>query len=318
MERIFRPKTTFDWLISSALLPISWIYAFGWSVYYATYALGIKKRRMFQIPIVGVGNLEVGGTGKTPITIEISKWLIKTGRRVAVSANGYGSNAQNKTQLAPEGALDVSMFGDEACLIRNAVPDAGLIVGRRRAIAAEIAESNGFEVLVLDDGYQHLPLGRKVDLLITDSTAVNRRCLPSGPMREPKWGARRATATISYSGDADFIAIKKYSHFRNISTDEFRPLDWICGQEVSASCGIGQPEQFFDALNQMGAKLSNKVILSDHSSEVKIPDEGTWIITEKDAIKVNSKNKQIYALVMEANFEKEEEFQQWLEKNLLH
>lgn len=317
LERIFRPKSALDWLISTALLPISWIYAFGWTAYISIYALGIRKRKKFQIPIIGVGNLEVGGTGKTPIVIEIARLIIDQGQKVAISVNGYGSPARLDTQIAPLGSLEASEFGDETCLIRNALPEAGIIVGRNRVAAAELAEKNGFDVLILDDGFQHLPLARKVDLLVTDSTTKNRRCLPAGPMREPNWGANRADATLSYCGESDFPLSRKYSHFMQIATSEKFPISWIQNKEVSAMCGIGQPRQFFAALESLGAVISKKISVADHSAYIEVPTDGNWIVTEKDATKIEKNRKNIYVLAMEAKFEDEEKFRRWLEKNLL-
>ncbi len=318
MERIFRPNSPIDWIFSTILLPFSWLYAGGWTIYFLIYKLGLKKRKQFKIPIVCVGNLEVGGTGKTPVAIEVARILMKTGKKVAVSVNGYGSPARNKSELISNPNFNVSDYGDEAGVISNQLPEVGLIVGKNRVNAAELAEKKGYEVLVLDDGFQHLPLARNVDLLLVNPKFQNKRCLPAGPMREPKWAINRATATLCYScSEAKFSISRKYLGFENIFSKEVENLEWIQGKKVSAVCGIGQPTQFFEAIARLGAILETKIAKPDHAASIDIPDTGTWIVTEKDKDKTRTKNTSVYVLKMKAEFDNEEEFTDWLTKKLL-
>lgn len=295
----------------------------GWLVYAGVYSVGLKRRKKFPIPIVGVGNLEVGGLGKTPVSIEIARMLSSAGLQVAVSASGYGSPASEAATLAPAGELEPSRWGDEPALIRAKLPDVPLIVGRRRTLAAEIAFREGFDALVLDDGFQHLPLGRTVDFLIYDPLAVNRRCIPSGPMREPTIGARRATAVLigsehgeSVFGLPDFRFRRRFTGLVSHSGEKL-PLDWLSGRSVHAVCAIARPIGFFDALAELGANLVSKTSFKDHDAlNRELPSGAPIVVTEKDAVKLRRGSMPFYALEMDVEFDDKEAVESWLLEKL--
>lgn len=322
LERVWELRTARDRIISAALLPLSYCYAAGWTAYYSVYALGLKKRKSFPIPVIGVGNLEVGGLGKTPMTIALAKLLSDSGLNIAISTSGYASPASVGAKLAPEGDLDSVKWGDESALIRAKLPDVPLIVGRRRTLAASIAQAEGFDALLLDDGFQHLPLARDTDLLLHDPHAPNRRCLPSGPLREPTWGSNRASAFLIEGVGEPPVAAKPVFRYRRrflsvVSLSGHRKgVDWLAGRDVKAICAIGRPTQFFGTLTSLGAKLQETIALRDHDV-IATPLDGDvpWIITEKDAVKLRSRSPvpdQVYALMMEIEFEEPEKFKTWL------
>ncbi len=323
LQRVWELRTPTDRALSAALLPVSYLYALGWLTYSSVYALGLKKRFSPSIPVIGVGNLEVGGLGKTPCAIAIARLFEREGVRVGVSASGYGSPAAQAAQLAPAGPLSPREWGDEPSLIRSKLPDLPLIVGRRRVLAAQIAEKEGLGALVLDDGFQHLPLGRVADLLLWDPDGPNRRCLPAGPMREPTLGAKRATAVlIGDDGDPpyDMAAFRLRRVFTGLVslTGEQLPVEWLAGRELRALCAIGRPRAFFETLRKLGARLVDEVALADHDPlDRDLPPGAPWIVTEKDAVKLRGRapaNPEIYALQMDIEFTEEEKLAEWLRK----
>jgi len=295
----------------------------GWLVYAGVYSVGLKQRKKFPIPIVGVGNLEVGGLGKTPMSIEIARMLCSSGLKVAVSASGYGSPASQAATLAPAGELEPSRWGDEPALIRSKLPNVPLIVGRRRTLAAEIAVREGFDALVLDDGFQHLPLGRAVDLLLYDPLAANRRCIPAGPMREPTIGARRATAVLigseqgeSVFGLPDFRFRRRFTGLVSHSGEKV-PLEWLMGRSVHAVCAIARPSRFFETLEDMGAILVSRVSFGDHDAlNRELPSGAPIVVTEKDAVKLRTSSMPFYALEMDVEFDDKEAVESWLLEKL--
>jgi len=296
-------------------LPLSWLYGLGWRSYAAVYQLGLKKRRRFQIPILGIGNLEVGGTGKTPLTIAIARLF--PGKRIAISCNAYGSPSSFDGAFAPS-EMNAALHGDEACLIRSKLPNAVLILGRDRVLAAQLAESVKLDLLILDDGFQHLPLARTVDMAIWNSNTRNRRLLPAGPFREPQSGIKRADGLfVAKEQKGGFAFRRVFSGVRNIATGERFPTNWLSGQSISAACAIAKPEDFFRQLEAFGANLIRRIALPDHGnfSSVKWDAKDTWLVTEKDAVKIPPA-KSIYALEMDVEFCEQEALTDWLNRKL--
>ncbi|MEO7454267.1 MAG: tetraacyldisaccharide 4'-kinase [Fimbriimonadales bacterium] len=321
-RRIAYPETPADRIASAALLPLSWLYGLGWRSYEAVYRVGLKRRRSFDLPIVGVGNLTVGGSGKTPVVAELVRLANKAGISPALSLSGYGSpSASTTTVLLPADTVDAGKHGDEPAEIRRRLPSTPLIIGRDRVAAAEAASD--FECLILDDGFQHLPLARKADLVLWDDDAPNKRLLPAGPLREPNSGIRRATAVATpnrapagYGGNV-FHFEREYLHLRDIATDETLPLAWLRGKQVDALCAIARPDRFFAALRELGADVRTARALGDHDPiEATQSSDVPTIVTEKDATKIAATPGQFFSLVMRIRFTEEEAVVAWLTKNL--
>lgn len=321
------PKANF---LRASLLPISLLYALGWKAYESVYKLGIKKKLQVPIPIIGVGGLEVGGQGKTPITIAVAELLRHSFPSLAISASGYRSKGESgATLITPEMNLSPSDFGDEACLLREHLPWAPLIIGRDRVLAAKLANKHQFDVLLLDDGFQHLPLARTVDFLVLNLQSENRLCLPAGPYREPFSGLRRTDAFLMEGngenknelfGKPVFYFSKKFESVRNIQSNEIHSLDWLMQKEVHGLCAIANPQRFFHSLSSLGAKVIKKSIYADHDPlKIIINDDLPTIVTEKDAVKLkhhgNIKSK-AYALRMSIKFRDETKLLDWLTQKI--
>jgi tetraacyldisaccharide 4'-kinase len=159
---------------SWVMLPLAGLYALGWMSYELMYKLGIKRPQQPHSPIVCIGNLRVGGSGKSPVVIHVAQVLQGQGREVVIGCNGYRSPRQEGASLAPAGPLDPREWGDEPAMIREALPDVPLVVGRKRVDAAAlVAAHHPGAVLLMDDGFQHLPLRKDVSIVLDPERPVN-------------------------------------------------------------------------------------------------------------------------------------------------
>lgn len=312
-ESIWYPDSTRGQILSAALAPLGWIYAAAWGVYLGAYRLGLKKPVRVPIPIFCVGNLEVGGSGKTPLAIALADLLVEMGRRPAMSVSGYGSPASAGARLHPPyEPLDAAIHGDEAVLVRKKRPALPLIIGRDRVTASKIATESGVGTLVLDDGFQHLPLARSADLLVWQSDRRNRRCLPAGPLREPESAVRRAHALLAEEGGtAPSLDLPVFRYRRvlrglvDLATGErVDPADVT--QPVLALSAIARPERFHKALASVGLKVAQILALPDHSrlDRLDLPPNSTVVCTEKDAVKMTTRthDARVLELVSDVEF----------------
>ena len=223
-----------------------------------------------DIPVVCIGNLNVGGTGKTPTTIAIAQMLISRGIAVHIVSRGYGGSLHAVTQVDPR-AHTADETGDEPLLMAAFAPT---WVANERVAGARAAQNAGADVILLDDGFQDPSLIQDLSIIVVDASRGfgNGRCLPAGPLREPVHvGLKRADAVISI-GEA-----QAQSQFRERSADQVRriahiaaslkPIEmgmpWAEGRYL-AFAGIGDPEKFFATLRGLGASLVRTVALDDH------------------------------------------------------
>ncbi len=328
IESIWKLESPADRAISALLLPISWLYALGWNLYKLIYRMGLKSQKRIEgLKIVCVGNLEVGGVGKTPVAFAIAQLLMRRNHRVCLGMSAYGSPCSEGSSLAPDIALDPARYGDEPAMVRRKLPTLPLVLGRDRVGAARIARQNGFEIMVMDDGFQHLPLFRDCDLLVENPERRNSRCLPAGPLREPASGASRAKASLSLScskPEACFEFRRDYSGFQSPDGSQSFPLDYLRGEEVDVLCAIGQPENFIAAVKGLSAAVCQVFVLKDHDPLATLPPAFTQssrkkVVTEKDAVKLvaNGANlSDVFVLIMSVQFCQQERFESWLAKEL--
>ncbi len=282
IERVWEKGGVGAWVLS----PLSLLYGAGWLGYLMVYGSGLKKAKRVHRPVVCVGNIVAGGSGKTPLTLTIAELLIQSGREVVVSTSGYGSVRAHEATMAPEGELDVEEWGDESTMMRWLRPDLSLVVGRDRVRAGEIvAAARPGAVMLMDDGFQHLPLAKDVTAVV-DVEGVNRFCFPAGPYREPRWvGLRRADRVLRRGVDFEGEMVG------------FRGLDGgireVSG-EVDALCAIGNPQRFFEGLERFGLCLCGRKVLTDHdplSGDVlgAMGRERPLVVTAKDFVKLRAR-----------------------------
>jgi tetraacyldisaccharide 4'-kinase len=245
-------------VLRTFLTPLSWIYAFGWQIYLGLYRSGIKRVKEPHAPVVCIGNLTVGGSGKTPATLHTYDALLSMGREVVVSCSGYGAPHAEKAVLAPEGELDAAEWGDEAAMLRWLRPEMKLAVGRDRVLSAKlIHESHPDAVMLMDDGFQHLPLRKHLTVLLDDPQPANRRCLPAGPYREPIENRRRADVAIP--GDFELCR----GGLRLVDPRTMAEVSRPSGP-IQALCALGRPERYLNDLGQSGFEVVRSWLLPDH------------------------------------------------------
>lgn len=308
----FGPK-----LVRAALWPLSLLYEIGWQSYRGLYRVGVKKPFKASVPVICIGNLTVGGSGKSPLVIHIADVLRELNQSVVISASGYGSPRAEAAELAPSGELDAGEWGDEPAMIRQLRPDVPIIVGRRRVLAAKIAEERfPTSCLVLDDGFQHLPLFKDLTIIIDPVKPQNPFCLPAGPYREPR--SNRKLANLVLPGQ--FQIVEK-------SGPLVRP-DGMAANVVEGIliCALAQPEKVVRSLQEMGVRLAAKVFLPDHDNlqggtlTSNLPPSMPILVTRKDWVKLQRRTdldrSRIAIIEHKSWIEPAQEFKDWLQKKL--
>lgn len=279
--------------ISSILTPLSWLFCAIVYVRKLFFKLRILSSYRSALPIIVVGNITVGGTGKTPMVIWLAKQLIEAGYKPGIISRGYGGHAKHwPQQVRPDS--DPYVVGDEPLLIaqRTACP---MAVGPSRVDAVlALEEYTDCDVLISDDGMQHYRLRRDLEICIIDGKRRfgNGQCLPAGPLREKPGRLKTVDFVVTNSAAAKEgevsmqLAggmIKALSDDREVVTIS----EWK-GKCVHAVAGIGNPQRFFDALRNQGLDVIEHSY-SDHyhysQYELEFYDSLPVIMTEKDAVK---------------------------------
>jgi len=254
--------------------------------------------------VVSVGNLVVGGSGKTPLTLWLAEGLAAAGRRPASVARGYGKRRRGVVVVGDGTGAVVSAAdgGDEAVLMAQRFRGP-VVTGEDRVAAAQTAiERFHVDTVVLDDGFQHRRLARDVDIVVTNGSPRSPRLLPAGPHREPQRSLARAHAIISTGATAPLQAACPV--FRARMTPEclvrVRGSEWcsepsttLRGRAVVAVAGIARPERFLEDLARLGAHVTRSVLRPDHHAwspaevaEVLAAAGGAVVVTtEKDLVK---------------------------------
>ena len=253
------------------------------------YRLGSLRRVRLPAPVVVIGNLTAGGTGKTPLTIALVAELSARGYRPGVVSRGYGGRQREPLLLA--GVLDPTLVGDEPCLIHaGGVPVA---VGRDRAAAARLLLDVGCNVVVADDGLQHYALARDVEICVIDGVRRfgNGKLLPAGPLREPLSRLARVDFRVCNGGTAE---IGEYTMHLDggiaVSLGDAgqQPLSSFKGQRVHGVAAIGNPQRFFDSLRVAGMEVIEHAFADHHAFaavDLDFADELPVLMTDKDAVK---------------------------------
>ncbi len=278
------------------------------------YQLGLRRGERLSVPVVSIGSLEVGGTGKTPLVLELTRRLARLGAHPAIVTRGYGGAAKVAQRVDSAGALLTAPFpGDEPLWLARAAAElprfAGVWVAASKRDAARAAVAAGADVLVLDDGFQHWAIARDLDIVTLDAARPigNGRLLPRGPLREPLSALSRADLIV-LAGAPRASSASSSSSAAISSPARVPPLSWrgefslraICGEAArvgeaaSVIVGIAHPERVSSAVEQLGIEPQVMHRFPDHHAfrreEIEpllTEDRGAlWLTTEKDWIRL--------------------------------
>lgn len=219
------------------------------------------------VPVVCIGNLVVGGAGKTPVALSFGKWLMARGIAVHAVVRGYGGRLVGPCRV-DTAQHDAREVGDEALLLAACMPS---WVARDRAAGAAAAVAAGAKAILLDDGFQNPSIGKTLSVVVVDSGYGfgNGRVMPAGPLREDRRrGLARADAVVllTVAGEQSLISMAEFDQSRPIIPAALTPIDGerFAGQRLFAFAGIGRPARFFAALRGLGAELVAERAFPDH------------------------------------------------------
>ena len=294
-------NSLFDNALKGVLWGLSQVYYIAVSYVAWTYKVGIRKVHKAGLPVVSVGNLTLGGTGKTPLVMFLADYLVSSGRRPAILTRGYG--------------------GDENRMLTDELAEVPVYVGQDRVRSAKEAKRKGAEILILDDGYQHRRLERDLNLLLLDSVSpFGNGCLfPRGILREPESAIERAdmivltkTDRLSMNRRKDLVThLSRMAPGKPIILSRHRPsflsdvtdasyaAESICGKKVSLVSGIADPDYLSFMVEGLGATIVSRIDYIDHhsysQSDINHIEESSRhhgseniIITKKDYVKIKN------------------------------
>ncbi|PKI17481.1 tetraacyldisaccharide 4'-kinase [Colwellia sp. 12G3] len=306
IEKVWFNNHPAKWLLVPLLLPVSALFWLLSSLRRLSFKFGLSKSYQVSKPVIVVGNIGVGGNGKTPIVIYLVELTRSLGLTPGVISRGYGGQAPHYPYLVNEHSTAVEA-GDEPILIQQRCQVA-VAVGSDRIASAELLIAQGCDIIISDDGLQHYRLPRDLELIIVDGKRLfgNGLLLPAGPLREGQWRLKQSDLVIyngkGYNGkEASGIQDKLYPslHMSLLATEvcnlytnaRINLIDFITvNSSVNAIAGIGAPQRFFDTLTVNKLNIINQQSFVDHHSFTladfnAFDDNIPLLMTEKDAVK---------------------------------
>ncbi len=305
------------WLVSQLYRVVSTAYAFS-------YTCGLRRGQRLPCRVVSIGNLTLGGTGKTPLTMWVARWYQQQGWRVAVLSRGYGGHATANPRVVSRGdgpVLDWYEVGDEPYLLAKTLPGVPVLVGKDRYRSGRYAcERFGTQVLVLDDGFQHHALQRDLDIVLIDATNPfgHGTLLPRGTLRESLRALHRADVFVLTRTElaADTLQIlsaqlRRWQHEQPIyhmttvlatlwqgETCVPGGMSWLQQRRLVAFAGIGNPRAFATALSHLGTQIAALLVFPDHHpytprdwqaivDVARLQDAACLVTTAKDAVRLD-------------------------------
>ena len=332
------------------LFPFSLIYGCAVQVRNWFFDIGILKSVDVGVPVISVGNITAGGTGKTPMVIAIGNMLVAAGKKIGVISRGYG-RAASGTIVVSNGArilADAITGGDEPLLIARCLKSAIVIVDKRRTRAAQKAvKEYGVEVIILDDGFQHRYVKRNIDIVLMDgnNSPFKTALLPAGYRREPLKSLNRATVVIVTKVNSEISAKpllarkeittqNKYSSsfqaagIKHVLGNVEQSLELLKGHSAIAVSGVARPENFLREIELQGVKIKEAFSFPDHHRYTKedvvsilnsfIKEKADFILTtEKDGVKLEPFNKElnvvpVFALLMSVSVYQREQWEKYI------
>lgn len=310
MTRAWQRQAAWLWL----LLPISWLYALLMTLRRHAYRVGLFSSYRAPIPIMVIGNISVGGSGKTPLIMALVSYLQQQGVKVGVISRGYGGDSRQMPALVRADSLP-STVGDEPCLIVNMTGVAMAVCpNRQHAITTLLEAHPDLQLIIADDGLQHYALQRDIEWIVVDAARGfgNKQLLPTGFLREPM--SRLQGANVIYHQKPATLSTNEGEQNHNQSLAEsltmqlqpdrlqllwqhtgsdsqVQPVVPLKGSQVHAVSGIGYPQRFFDTLNTLGFQVHPHAYPDHYDfrlAELLQYSDHPIIVTSKDAVKIKA------------------------------
>jgi tetraacyldisaccharide 4'-kinase len=297
-----------------------------------------QSRRTLDLPVISIGNLSVGGSGKTPIVMTLARMLLEWGERPVILSRGYARRhagdgvvvvSDGKSVLEP-----VERSGDEPQMLARALPDVPVLVCPDRYLAGRLAERQlNSSVVLLDDVFQHLGLGRQVDVLLLPASDLDEAVLPSGRLREGLDAACSAHCILVPGSDEDVARVSTVFERTPVFrvTHHYEPLRPLqspptSGKRVVAVAAIGRPQRFFNALREQGYEVVREMPFPDHHwytasdldrirAAARDNAADLVVTTDKDAVRLPAQAGWA-VLPMTAEIEPSNRFSSWLRERL--
>jgi len=316
------------------LMPLAWIYAAIIYLRWKFYKWGVLKSKKAPAPVISVGNIALGGTGKTPCTIWLTKRLKEMGFEPVILTRGYKRKQKGNMVIYGENP-EAILAGDEPALMASKLPGVDIVVDKDRVSAAKHYGASPGRVFILDDGFQHMQIARDFDILLlpAEDPLSGGHLFPVGRLRDGAWriaesdvlvivGNRSQSDDIRHLGYKGPIYVSK-KKLVSIKTRDDRILDQaaIRGQKVLAFAGIARPESFRETLEQAGIEVVQLVAYPDHyyykasdieDIEAAAEEYGANILitTEKDVVRLTALDSRLQIMVAQIEFtlDKPEEF----------
>lgn len=288
-EMWYKPRW-YHWCLILVLLPLTALFALLSGLRRLAFKWGIKASVKVPATVIIVGNISVGGNGKTPLVVYLAQLLSEQGYRPGILTRGYGGKSAHYP-LKVEHDSDVSVCGDEPALMRQHVSCPLVVDPVRGRGALYLSETCGCDVIICDDGMQHYALQRDIEIAVVDGQrrSGNNLLLPAGPLREGNWRL----------ANVDFVVVNgepvhpnehamglQAGDFINLSEPNRQLSVTQLTEPVTALAGIGNPQRFFSLLKHYGLDIKQQLSFADHHafSQADIP-QGCVVMTEKDAVK---------------------------------
>jgi tetraacyldisaccharide 4'-kinase len=292
----YAPRVT---LLAALLWPLSILNGAIVAFRRGLFGAGILRSQRLPVPVIVVGNINVGGVGKTPLTVALAEALAQRGFKPGIVSRGYGGSNAAPRAVAP--GDDPKVVGDEPLLlIETGLP---VWIGHDRVDAARglIRANPSCDVIVADDGLQHYALARAMEIAVIDASRGfgNGLLLPAGPLREPVTRLRDVDAVVrlvangvprpSIANGRDFLMTHEPLPWRNLKRPDLEadPAQWQ-GKEVHALSGIGNPQRFFDMVTSLGIKATPHAFPDHHdytAEDIALSGAIAILMTQKDAVK---------------------------------
>lgn len=294
-------------IINYLLLPIAAIFYLLSLIRKTCYRIGLFPVQHFDVPVIVVGNITVGGNGKTPMVIALANHFKRQGKKVGVVSRGYGGKLRSPESQLLDESSSVAEVGDEPWLIATQT-QAKVMVNKNRAQAVrDLIDCCKVDLVISDDGLQHYAMGRTIEIVLLGQQRRfgNGFFLPAGPLREPKSRLNSVDFVVNNGGEITLNLVPKA--FINMATSQSQPLDFFQGQTCYGVAGIAHPQRFFNTLADLGVVVKPHAF-ADHfayqKNDLAFIHDYPIIMTAKDWVKcTHFSTEQMWYLQVEADLD---------------